>query len=206
MDELKTLHRLQKAEIRPAAAMFARAFQNDALYAYLMPKTEGRERLLPLFFEFRLRFGLLYGEVYAASPLLEGAAIWLSSTHSAMTPLRMLRAGGLSLMRNAGSEIINRLRSLEDFAGQMRQRSAPAVYWHLSPIAVDPTCQGKGIASRLLRPFLARMEAEHTPCFLETQSEKNVAIYQHYGFRMVETGVIPGTAIPHFAMLRNENL
>ena len=50
--------------------------------------------------------------------------------------------------------------------------------------------------------MLTRIDQEELPCFLDTQIEKNVSIYQRYGFKIVERGVIPGTEIPHWAMLR----
>jgi predicted GNAT family N-acyltransferase len=50
--------------------------------------------------------------------------------------------------------------------------------------------------------MFARLDKEKLPCFLETQSEKNVKIYKRYGFRVVEKGAIPDTEIPHWAMLR----
>jgi predicted GNAT family N-acyltransferase len=47
-----------------------------------------------------------------------------------------------------------------------------------------------------------RLDKEKLSCFLQTQSEKNVKIYQRYGFRVLERGAIPDTEIPHWAMLR----
>jgi predicted GNAT family N-acyltransferase len=47
-----------------------------------------------------------------------------------------------------------------------------------------------------------RLDCEELPCFLETQTPVNVAIYQKYGFTIKHHGNIPGTDIPHWAMLR----
>jgi ribosomal protein S18 acetylase RimI-like enzyme len=67
---------------------------------------------------------------------------------------------------------------------------------------VDPRHQGKGLARRLLKAMFERLDREGLPCFLETESTTNVAIYKKYGFAVVEEGKIPGTEVPHWAMLR----
>ena len=50
--------------------------------------------------------------------------------------------------------------------------------------------------------MLAEMDADHVPCYLETQNRENMILYQHYGFRVVEEDTIPGTHVGHWAMLR----
>ena len=40
---------LDKAQIKPAAEMLARAFQDDPLYTYFFPTTIERKNKLPLF-------------------------------------------------------------------------------------------------------------------------------------------------------------
>jgi hypothetical protein len=50
--------------------------------------------------------------------------------------------------------------------------------------------------------MFARMDTEHLPCYLETHNQKNVPIYRHYGFKVVEEDIVPGTEITHWAMLR----
>jgi ribosomal protein S18 acetylase RimI-like enzyme len=194
--------RLKAAQINPAAQMMARAFQNDALYAYLIPDAADRINILPHMFMFRLRYGLQNGEVYTTSTRLEGAAVWIPSQNSHMTPWKMLRAGGFAFIRKAGKEVMGRISSFGDYAAAIHHRHAPDPHWHLTPIAVDPTQQGKGYARLLLQNMLSRLDKEHMPCYLETQSEKNVAIYRKYGFEVVEQGIIPGTPITHWAMLR----
>jgi ribosomal protein S18 acetylase RimI-like enzyme len=69
-------------------------------------------------------------------------------------------------------------------------------------IAVSPDFQGKGYGSKLMRPLFARMDRERMPCYLETHTEKNVSLYQHYGFKLVEERVIPGSQVKQRAMLR----
>jgi GNAT superfamily N-acetyltransferase len=71
-------------------------------------------------------------------------------------------------------------------------------------LGVDPDYQGKGYASQLLRPMLARADKEGIPCYLETQLGKNVALYEHFGFRVAEQGIIPGSNVMSWAMVRGK--
>jgi predicted GNAT family N-acyltransferase len=61
--------------------------------------------------------------------------------------------------------------------------------------------QGKEFASLLLNPVLARLDAARLPCCLETQNLKNVALYRHFGFKVVHETLFDKT-IPIYAMLR----
>jgi hypothetical protein len=40
------------------------------------------------------------------------------------------------------------------------------------------------------------------PCYLDTLDEKNVSLYEHLGFKLIEESTIPGTPLTCWAMLR----
>jgi ribosomal protein S18 acetylase RimI-like enzyme len=84
----------------------------------------------------------------------------------------------------------------------LHRRLVPYVHWYLQIIGVDPAYQGQGFSSRLLRPVLERIDRERMPCYLETNSGKNVAIYRRSGFELVSEDKMPGTELTVFAMLR----
>jgi len=69
-------------------------------------------------------------------------------------------------------------------------------------IGVVPELQGRGCASVLLAPMLARIDRQHLPCYLDTEVEKNVAIYNRYGFRVVDDSIVVGTGVRSRGMLR----
>ena len=205
VDDLNNLVRLQKSQIKPVGEMLARAFQDDPLSAYIIPDASRRENMLPYGFEFVVRLGVSYGEVYATSPNLEGIAAWLPSEKANMTLWRMIRNGALPLCFRFGKQTILRQSHVFNFTSSMHKRHAPFRHWYLSLLGVDPEFQGKGYASTLMEAMLARIDRERLPCYLETQKVKNVSIYQHYGFKVVEDGIIPGTDIRIWAMLRENS-
>jgi len=193
--------RLQRSQIEPAAQMLARAFHNDPLCSYFIPNEVARRNLLPHIFKLRLRFGISQGEVYATSPNLEGVAVWLPDKAD-MTHLSMVENGVISLLPKLGIRTIYRLFLAYRFITRVRKRCTPSRYWHLSPLGVDPNSQGQGYASALLRPMLTRLDHQQLPCYIESQNEKNIGIYLHYGFRIVDNIIIPSTGIAHWCMIR----
>lgn len=56
-----------------------------------------------------------------------------------------------------------------------------------------------------MKPMFARMDTEHLPCYLETDTRDNVLIYQHYGFKVVEESTNTGTETAIWAMLRQKS-
>jgi ribosomal protein S18 acetylase RimI-like enzyme len=59
-------------------------------------------------------------------------------------------------------------------------------HWHLGPVGVLPSHQGKGIGSKLLSRFCQEVDACLSPAYLETDSDKNVRFYERFGFEVVK--------------------
>ena len=202
-NDLSTLVRLEKSHIKPAAEVLARAFQDHPILVYFIPDASVRRDKLHYIFERAVFYGVLYGEVYATSPNLEGVAIWLPSETADMTLWRLIRVGMLFLFFRLGAGFISRGLRIADFLSSVQQRYAPLRYWLLQFLGVDPDHQGKGYSGTLLKPMFARIDQEHLPCYLDTEEEENVPLYQRYGFKVVEELTIPGTDIRLWAMLRD---
>ena len=205
MTHLENLVCLEKAQIKPSAEMFARALQDDLFITYLIPNSTERKNKSHILFEGMVRYGVLYGEVYATSSDLEGVASWVPSEKADFTMRRMIRSGCLSILSRLGRKTVSRAMTYADYASSMHKRYAPFRHWYLMVIGVDPLYQGRGYASALIKPMLARIDQERLPCYLDSQNEKNVPIYQHYGFEVVEEGTIPETNTTIWAMLREKS-
>lgn len=202
--DLNNLIRLTKAQIKPAAEILVRAFQDNPGIVYYFPDEYERKRKLFYIFQYTIRRGLLYGEVYTTSPNLEGVAVWLPSENTRMTLWKVIRNGGLSMLLKVGRKNVSKEMSFGGYLGSIHKRHTPFRHWYLFGLGVNPDYQGKGYASLLLKAMLARIDKEHLPCYLETQNEKNLPIYQHYGFKVVEESIVPGTKLTNWAMLREK--
>jgi ribosomal protein S18 acetylase RimI-like enzyme len=200
--ELTDLLRLERSQIGPAAETLVKAFHTYPLLQNPFPDEAQRHRVGNYFHLYSLHYGIRYGEAYAASPNLEGVAIWIPSTALPMTLWRMIRAVPLSVLFGLGRSGAARIRHVGDFIDAAHKRLAPFEHWYLQVIGVDPQCQGQGHAGRLLGPMLARIDEERLPCYLETLVEKNVRLYEHFGFEVVEEAPIPKSSLTNWAMLR----
>ncbi len=199
---MKDLALLNKSHIKPAAEVLARALRNYPFSKYFFPDELEREKRLPYFFQYVLNYGIRYGEIYATSLNLEGVAVWLTSDNYPMTFGRLIRSVPLSIMFRLGRWGGDRMRNSGEYIDVVHKRLAPFKHWYLQEIGVDPQFKGKGYAGKLLRPMFARIDEEGLPCYLETWDEKNVPLYEHFGFRMVEKSAIPETKLTNWAMLR----
>jgi ribosomal protein S18 acetylase RimI-like enzyme len=55
-------------------------------------------------------------------------------------------------------------------------------HWHIGPIGVRPELQGKGVGKALLKAFLTTVDEQEWPAFLETDVDRNVELYEGFGF------------------------
>lgn len=189
------------ADVRRIAATLARAFQDDPLMRYAIPDAEQRRGLLPRLMALNTRYGCRYGAVYI-TPNYEGVAIWLPPGQTRMTLWRILRAGMFTAPLWAPWPALRRLAVSGDHSARLHARCLTAPHWYLAQIGVEPAAQRQGIASRLLRPMLARMDAAALPCYLETENAANIAFYQRHGFRVVGEDASPGNP-PIWGMVRS---
>lgn len=188
------LTRLNEADTELAAAQLSQAFQNYPVFIYVYPDDNERKDKLPHFFKSMVHKGLQQGEVYATSAAMEGVAVWLPPGIG----------GGLSGAFEVDREAYERFSYYGQCVYAVREEHAPAQHWFLELIGVVPEYQGKGFAGRLLGPMLDRMDREHLPCYLDTEIEKNVALYEHYGFRVLDDTIVPKTTVRSWGMLRAE--
>ncbi len=194
--------RLVRRDIPHATEVLASAFRDDPLLVYASPDPMHRERLAQRFCRVSLCYALRYGEVYAPEEDVPGVAAWLPSTHFPLTPAKVLRAVPWSTLLSLGRAGGARLRVVDAHLQELHARVAPFPHQFLFVLGVAPERQGQGYASRLLRPILHRLNEERIPCYLDTLAERNIPLYEHFGFRVVEASSIPGTPLRAWALLR----
>jgi ribosomal protein S18 acetylase RimI-like enzyme len=55
-------------------------------------------------------------------------------------------------------------------------------HWHIGPIGVRPELQGHGVGKALLNAFLTTIDEVGASAFLETDVDRNVELYESFGF------------------------
>jgi len=98
---------------------------------------------------------------------------------------------------------MDRLMSFSAEVDKLHKKHAAFPHYYLFFIGIDPAYRNKRVASRLIMPMLGWLDKKKLPCYLNTQNEKNIGLYEHYGFRVLEQLTLPDSGIVHTALLRN---
>ena len=141
--------------------------------------------------------------IYADSEEINGYAVWLPFGFTGSKPLPFLLNGGMQLIMHSGFGIISRLSAYENYGMNLKKQFTDHYDWYLFNLSVSKDAQGKGIASKLMRPMLDFCDDERMVAYLETHKGANVGLYQHYGFDLVTEEPIPKTPVTHYAMVRH---
>ena len=67
-------------------------------------------------------------------------------------------------------------------------------HWHLGPIGVLPSYQGKGVETKLLNRFCNEVDAYSASAYLETDTDKNIKYYKEFDFKVVDESDILGVS------------
>jgi ribosomal protein S18 acetylase RimI-like enzyme len=79
----------------------------------------------------------------------------------------------------------DRLEDLFAVFGDMASYHPQEACWYLPVIAADPACQGQGLGSALMKHALTRCDSEGLPAYLESSNDRNVSLYQKFGFEVM---------------------
>lgn len=132
----------------------------------------------------------------------EAVAIFIKPNYKGTPALPFLFKGGLKLIFKHSFGIVFRLLNYENHAMKMKAKHSDDDCWYLYSLTVHPHYQHKGLASKVMQPMLDFFDATGQSCYLETNKSCNVAMYEHFGFKLMETGFIPNTDVVHYAMRR----
>ena len=69
-----------------------------------------------------------------------------------------------------------------------------AQHWHLGPIGVLPSHQGRGVGSALMARFCSEVDGCAAEAYLETDLDENVRFYEKFAFELVAESDVFGVA------------
>ncbi|MFX1275724.1 MAG: GNAT family N-acetyltransferase [Promethearchaeota archaeon] len=203
-NNLDNFYKLTKNDIKRACLVAGDAFQNDPTAIFSYPDEKERKEKLQYGFYMIYNYGIKYGLTYATSKNLEGITIWLPPGKSNPSTWTMMRHGGFYAMRKVGLKLktMKRTMAVFNYIEGRHKHHAPFDHWYFQNIAVKPEEQGKGYGGLLIKTMITEVETDDLPIYVETNVEKNVSIYQKYGFEILEHLIIPETDIPLWCLLR----
>ena len=171
------------ADLDGVGADLAAAFTDDPMFDWFLRTDARRDAARRRFFRHLVRH-IAFGAGRIERPAGGGAAaIWMPFEFVGPMPLRTELGLLPMLLETTGWSRFGRLWALRNDMDQHHPTKRRHAYlWFLG---VTPEAQGHGIGSRLLRVASARLDAAHEPAYLETQNERNVALYRRHGFEVI---------------------
>ena len=195
------LYIVQKKDLPRLAEVAADAYRDYPLHNWF---TKGKydEVASKLLMQISLKTMTEDAVIYADSEQINGFAAWLPFGFTGNKAIPFLKSGGLKLILHSGFGIINRLSAYEKYAMNLKKEYTDNYDWYLFNLSIKKDAQGKGIASKLMRPMLQFCDDERMVAYLETNKESNVGLYTHYGFDLMKAELIPTTPVTHYSMVR----
>lgn len=183
MTPADSIRKLTQADIPRSVEVMSRSFFNDPLWLYIEPDDAKRAKLLPKVFGFFVSLGIQNGQAWGVGDPLLGFSVW-----SAPGEKEAFGVNGAFLRLVFSPVIFSFFKTAPVFSQfqRMQKQYAPDPHFYLNTIGVHPDGQGKGLASKLIRPFLAQADAQGVNTYTETMTPSNVPLYEHYGFQVME--------------------
>jgi ribosomal protein S18 acetylase RimI-like enzyme len=187
------VRRARADEFDAASAILTDAFVDEDGLNYWLRQGPAKTRARRAFFDAAVRRALNpKRDLWLAEADSErlGAAIWLAPglkafDHGPVEEVLLLPL----LLRIAGVEGMRKARALGAKLASHHPREPHA---HLTFIGVSSAAQGRGVGSELLKQTLAPLDAAGVTAYLEASTERNVTLYQRYGFEVTGGFELPG--------------
>jgi GNAT superfamily N-acetyltransferase len=184
-------------EIEAAVEVAARAMCTSPMaHAVIGPDHDRRYRHTRRF------FGRLYKLALHQRPLvarLDGRII--ASTNDLVD--RACRARPIDLVRSLPALALTGPRGAVravSWLNDWEHRDPDRPHAHFGPFGVEPELQGQGIGSLVLREYTRRLDEAGEHSYLETEKPQNVALYQRFGFEVIDESEFIG--VPNWFMWR----
>ena len=190
--EAPTIHSASRADSERVIATLVTAFSRDPIARWVFPDSH---QYLTFFPQLMPHFGgaaLDYGSAYCTEDF-SAVSLWLPP--------------GIHTDDESMGEVAQRAVPESDqekvfgFLGQMDEYHPKEPHWYLPQIGVDPTQQGKGIGSALLKHALKKADEDKLPAYLEATSEDSRRLYERHGFEKIGT-IQNADSPPLYPMLR----
>ena len=186
-----------------ASKVLADAFQHDPLWNKIYERESGLEKRLRAAFEVSVRYCLKYGEVYAPSKDLEGVMGFVPGKYADMNMWHMIGSESMGSAMRIGLTTAKKVAPVFKLVNEDRRKHmAGHTFLHLSVVGVASELQGKGFGSKLIGAAIEKFQRENLRLYLETETEENVKMYKHFGFKLLKSITLPIVNLPMWEMVK----
>ena len=200
------LNNLEIQDWKMAIDCLTDAFSEDPCLKYLLESEVYDPVKARVIHEYTLKYGWLYGQVFTSSKIVEGVSIWLppksNEVSSFMNAWMFIRSGGLKMNKTVNPGTVGIMKKYGGYSNELHHRNAKDPHWYLMSIGVAKEFQGQGFSKKLILPMLEYFDKNAQSCYLETHNPGNVALYEKFGFKVMEIGKLPDSKTTHWAMFR----
>jgi GNAT superfamily N-acetyltransferase len=172
--------RVTAEDIPALAQMLARAFFDDPVAIWSCKPDRLRPKVLERFHAARMRHLLDEREIWT-TPELSSAALWAPPKRWRTTPRQDL---GLVRIMLHPRLILRAPMIGAGLMGLERKHPDAPPHWYLAVLGTDPSAQGQGHGSAVLRPVLEQCDADGVGAYVESSKERNIDFYARHGFRV----------------------
>lgn len=209
------MQKLTRQDIDEAAYVLAAGFKDDPFFSHLLPDETNRLQALTLLLKRYVDLLYDYGNLYASSARMEALALvyrphqmedrssfWQLINNKAKVYLTIAKS--VPVCREIGIKQFTRLfqimqtmnsKWLNDF---IRDDCA-----HLEFLVVQKPYRGHGLAKKMVSRILGECKKRGIVCSLETHNPKNVGMYKHFDFELVDKIRMPDSDLVQYCMLYN---
>lgn len=186
------LYRVKKKDLKRLEKLLTLCFAKDPLYCKLIPDEETRKRLMPELFQCDMTEFFETCEIFADSPKINSILVVSDESEPYnlvkyyLTEVRaQLETDGYLIKEDPSLKTLHNFIMGKDYLNsrwtdQLHQEER----LHIIYLAVAPEKQGHGYGGLLLQEAIAYAHSHRLMISLETHNEKNVALYQHFGFKI----------------------
>ena len=160
------------------ASLLVRAFAVDPLVRWVFADDDARE----LYFRTNLELGLPHGAVFTVDSRA-GCAIWSPPgcwRVGLWTQLLLLP----KIARMLGASRFTRGMMVFD---RLQKEHPEGPHYYLGVLGVDPSRQGNGVGSTLVRAGIELADRDGLGAYLETSNPQNLPLYERHGFEVTRS-------------------
>jgi GNAT superfamily N-acetyltransferase len=179
--------RAEAAELPVLARMLARAFHEDPVAGWACRPEDLRPRVLERLFGMRLRDIQPVGEIWTDDDL-RSVAVW-ATPEKWHTTARQDAAYATCLLHRR--LLLRMPMVVRGLLGAQKVHPTEPPHWYLAILGTDPSAQGQGLGSAMMRPVLEECDRHGIGAYLESSKEQNLDYYARHGFRVTSERQLP---------------
>ncbi|MBA3075166.1 MAG: GNAT family N-acetyltransferase [Anaerolineae bacterium] len=190
--------------MKKLSEVFAKSMYEDPMYYYIFNDWELNQHYFTKFWQAILKYSEKFGSIITTADD-SGVLCLLPPDHINFSFLDLFRTG-FKIPRSISRFPYKQAKITFDIMmklGVFQTTLIKEPHWYLISLGVLPEEQGKGKGKSLLTEALRIVDEDNKSVYLETETIKNVNLYEKFGFKTVKEIAIKEYGLTYYLMLRD---